>query len=167
MTGDPAPRLLALYRGIHAERMAGLPFLNNAIAVDVLEFRVRDGRWSGLLITPWQISYVVFPDSPGEWAGLAQGTRRRGRVGEREVDFLVDFEPAIGHYQTCTLIAPVTQIPDQEAAHTAARTALARLLGPPAAVPSPPPDGRRHAPQPRRDREPVSRRGFFRSLLKG
>jgi [NiFe] hydrogenase assembly HybE family chaperone len=163
---NPVPALLDVFRRIHAERMIGLPFLNNAIAVDVIGFQLRSGRWSGVLITPWFINFVVFPTDPQEWADMEEGARRKWQLGGSELEFLINHEPELGRFQMCTLMAPVTQLADQAAAHAAAQGLLARLFGDEPVAP-PPADGRYRVAAERPDRPAhVDRRGFFRSLLR-
>ncbi len=153
--------LVALYRRIHRERMAGLPFLNPALEVETLQFQLRAGRWSGLLITPWFINFVLFPLTPDEWAGVTPGTRCRFPLERHEIELIHDFEPAVGHYRMCTLLAPVSHLADQASARTTALAALERLLATPAAAAA---ARAISASQPKKGAA-VSRRGFLRDLL--
>lgn len=49
---NPAPLVEAAFRRIDAERMADLPFRNPALRVEAVGFRMHDGQWLGVLVTP-------------------------------------------------------------------------------------------------------------------
>lgn len=157
MNDNPAARVREAYERIHAERMADLPFLNSALEVEVLEFRPREGRWCGLLITPWFIGFVLMPRESDRWANLEAGTRWRWRLPSGRHEFMINHEPELGPYQTCNLFAPVQQFTDQEAARAAALEALERLYSPA----EPPAPG-----SPEQPPRALSRRGFFRALVR-
>lgn len=176
---DPVTRLLTVYRRIYEERMKDLPFVNKALEVDVVGFRPRGGRWSGALITPWFINFVILPKDLEEWSELEEGSRRRWRLGGSEYEFFINVDDELGHYQTLAVMAPVTQLADQEAARAAAMAAIDRLLNesgtqPPEADSDAKKaearqDGRyRHEVEgtPRGKRK-LDRRGFFRSFIPG
>lgn len=127
---SPAERIEAVFRRIHEERMAGLPFLNPALRVEAVDFIRYGSCWLGVLITPWSMSLMAFPDDAGAWQDLEDGTRRRWRLPSGEYEFLAADEPDLGRYQTCMLMSPLTRIADQETARAMACATMQRLLLP-------------------------------------
>lgn len=127
---SPAERIEAVFRRIHEERMAGLPFLNPALCVETADFIRYGACWLGVLITPWSMSFMAYPNDTGAWRDLEDGARRRWRLPSGEYEFIVGVEPDLGRYQTCVLMSPVTRIADQDAARAMARAVMQRLLLP-------------------------------------
>ncbi len=73
---DPSPALVASFRAA-AARMAGLGLVNPALAVEAIGFAVRDGRWIGVLVTPWCMNLVAAPCDPRAWPTVAPGAKVR------------------------------------------------------------------------------------------
>lgn len=124
-----AQRLLATFRRIHRERMAGLPILNPRLEVAVLEGRVWGDDWTGILLTPWLMSLVALPSAESAPGWLA-GTERTLELPAGRLTLAVATEPDLGPYAACSLFSPMGEFPDQETALIAARAALAALFVP-------------------------------------
>jgi len=151
--------------------MAGMPFLNEALAVSALPFVRVQGDWVGVVLTPWFLHIYLLPGGGELWQDLAQGLRRKVTLPAGEMDFIGDEDEALGPYQYCVLLAPVPQFASQEEALLSAREALATLLQPAAPLPGQNPvqaeepdvDGARL----QSDGQAASpaRRGFLRGIL--
>lgn len=147
---DIADRLQQCYARVSRERMAGVPILNPRLSVEVVGARTWEGKWLGVLVTPWSINLMLLPLGEAEqpaWAELGLGTAVRHRFPAGQFEFLVGEEAEIGRTQMCSLFSPVLEFEGSEAARVAAEAALAALLdtatddAPPAAA------GDAHPPQ--------------------
>lgn len=163
---DPVAALAAAFRHIAATRMAGVPILNPALAVEAVGFRQEpalDGRWLGVLITPWFMNLICLPLAGDDWHALPSGTGRNLDLPGGEVAFLAAQEDALGAYLSCSLFSPMQEFADQDYARAVAQEVLNQLLSPAAAEAAPaavPPDGLQA-----RMAQPVNRRGFLSALL--
>ncbi|MCX8113537.1 MAG: [NiFe]-hydrogenase assembly chaperone HybE [Burkholderiaceae bacterium] len=128
----PAPpeRLAAAFRAIHATRMRGLPFVNERLAVEAVGFREWNGRWLGVLITPWFMNLVLLPDdAPGaRWRSLRPGASAAYAFPAGVFEFIGAHEEAVGEFQSCSLFSPMFEFADQATARLAAEAALAALF---------------------------------------
>lgn len=127
---NPAPALEAAFRRVRATRMAGLPFLNERLAVEAVGFAPWKGHWLGVLVTPWFMNVVVAPRDAAQWRSLPPGEKRRYRFPAGEYDFVSAREDRVGEFVVCSLFSPVDQFEDQAAARFVAAHALAALLDP-------------------------------------
>jgi [NiFe] hydrogenase assembly HybE family chaperone len=123
---DPSARLEAAFRRIEAERMADVPMLNRALAVEAVGFERRDGRWLGVLVTPWFMNLVLLP-AEGEWKSVAEGERSFRRFAGRDYAFLGGCEPEVGEFKSCSLFSPMGEMPNQDSARAIARAVLLAL----------------------------------------
>ena len=57
--------------------MAGLAVVNPALEVEAVEFARWEGRWLGVMVTPWSMNLVLLPDDPVAWRAAAAGATRR------------------------------------------------------------------------------------------
>ena len=126
---DPSPSIQAWFTDVQHSRMAGLPFLNPRLEVEVLDMgRVR-GDWLGALITPWSIQLVLLPGGGELWSDLAAGCRHSVTLPAGEVPFLADAgEEGLKAYQYCALTTTVESFSDMAAAREFARDALKTAL---------------------------------------
>jgi [NiFe] hydrogenase assembly HybE family chaperone len=124
-TGLPA-RIEAVYRRI-AERMAGLPACNPALVVELVGLRAWEGRWLGVLITPWTVSLLLLPGR-APVALLGSDQRQTWRFPSGEYDFMGNQDPDIGHYQTCSLFSPPAEFAGQDTARAVAQSVLDALF---------------------------------------
>jgi [NiFe] hydrogenase assembly HybE family chaperone len=127
---SPPERLAAAFRAIHATRMRGLPFVNERLSVEAVGFRRWNGRWLGVLITPWFMNLVLLPlDAPGaRWQSLRQGAAAAYEFPAGVFEFIGGHEDAIGEFQSCSLFSPVFEFADQATARATAEAALAALF---------------------------------------
>ena len=125
---DPSAALEARYRHVAATRMHGLPFVNPALAVEAVGFAPWEGRWLGVMVTPWFINLVLAPLEPSAWRGVAPGGKRHYRFPAGEYEFIGADEPGVGEFQVCSLFSPVLEFEDQPTARFVAVHARAALL---------------------------------------
>ena len=136
--------LMALYRGIAATRMVGVPLCHPALQVAKVGFEPEPGSGgaAGVLVTPWFMNLVWFPcgeplaDALPE---LGAGQMRARRIGNRSLDFIGAHEPDFGPYEACSLFSPMFEFADQAAALATAEAVLALLRQPPEPLPDPMP----------------------------
>lgn len=155
---DPTAFLEAHYRQVWQTQMHDLPFVNPALAVEALGFLRHEGDWLGVVVTPWFLNLFLLSGGGQLWGDIPAGQRRYLELPCGTLQFIADDDPAIGPYQYCPLIAPVTAIADMATARQAALDALRSVF----ALPAPPP-APAAAPAPEAPAE-NPRRGFFRRL---
>ena len=120
-------QLVKHYRAILAERMQGLPFVNDALEVAAVDFRDVGDHRVGVLISPWFINLVVLPGTD-EWLQCEQGAIRRIALPGETIDFNVCHDEALGTYLTASLFRSVADFPDQETASRIAAQTMQRLF---------------------------------------
>ena len=108
--------------------MGGLAFVNPSLAVEAIGFAPWDGRWLGVLLTPWFMNLTLAPRDPARWARLQQGAHRRYRFPAGDYDFIGAHDDAAGEYQMCSLFSPVLEFDDQATARLVAQLARAALF---------------------------------------
>jgi len=141
-------RLAALYRDIHASAMRDAPICNDALEVEAIGFRDHAGYVFGVVVTPWFLNLVAVRSDADDAPALpAVALRLRFPAGD--MAFTVSGLAGFGPLASCSLISPMAEVVDQEAARAAAWAALDALFDPAL-----------HAP-PAGPRKVVDRRGFF------
>jgi len=169
--GDPTSRLEAAYRRIQSERMQGVPMLNPALGVAAVGFAEWEGRWLGVMVTPWFMNLMLVPRDPAAWTPLRTGAKRKYALPAGEYEFIGGDDPAIGEYQMCSLFSPMFDFTDMDTAALTAKLALEALLDPahaePAAASVPPVEPRPIAEIKRAVEGPMSKRDFLRASFLG
>lgn len=160
--------LEAAFRRIAATRMADMPINHPRLVVEALGFRPWEGKWLGVLVTPWAVNLVLLPESDTEFETLAIDRRQTWRFPSGEYDFMGGDEEECGAFQFCSLVSPIPEegIPDQAAARSLAAEVLVRLFADPAdeVVMAP---AQRETPTRKLFSGPLSRRGFLSGGLAG
>jgi [NiFe] hydrogenase assembly HybE family chaperone len=151
---NPASLFTDHYRRVWQTQMRDLPFINPALQVETVGFTRHAGDWLGVIITPWFLNLFLLNGGGSLWRDIPAGQRRTLELPCGPLQFIADDDPAIGLYQYCPLIAPVSALTDM---NTARQAAIDALL---AAQTSPAPPA---APQPETTAEP-SRRNFLRQM---
>jgi [NiFe] hydrogenase assembly HybE family chaperone len=169
---DPSARIERVFAEIHATRMQGMPFVNPALKVEAVGFRRWDGRWLGVLITPWFMNLMLVPDADAAWHHVRYGDSVSYALPAGVFEFISAREPLLGDYQMCSLFSPVFEFVDPDGARATAVAALVALFdaqsragveGPGTALSDTSRAGA--APAPRSDAVPaaaVSKRDFLR-----
>lgn len=124
---DPSPRLVNAFQAV-AVRMAGLSFVNPALAVEAVGFAPWQGHWLGVMLTPWFMNLILAPRDVAAWQSLKQGRKRCYRFPAGEYDFIGAHDELAGEYQLCSLFSPVLQFEDQDTARLVAQLAREALF---------------------------------------
>lgn len=164
-----AARVEQAFAQIAATRMQGLPFVNPALTVEAVGFRRWEGRWLGVLVTPWCMNLMLLPDEPCRWQHARYGDALAYALPAGVFEFISAREPLLGvDYQSCSLFSPMFEFGDQDGARATAQAALGALFdgatqagreGPGAPMPAP-------AAEPQRPAG-VSKRDFLRGRWNG
>lgn len=173
---SPAPQVEACFQSILEGRLAGMSVLNPALEVKALGFQVLDGRWTGILITPWSMAIMILPAPGDNWARLGDGSQRQFSFPSGSYGFFLTIEESLAAYYLCPLFSPMFKFTDQANAEAIAGEALEALLaceeagpaegapdaaaaGPQARPPEAAPEAAGHTPR------TLSRRELFRRGL--
>jgi [NiFe] hydrogenase assembly HybE family chaperone len=163
---DPSAQVERVFAAIHRTRMQGLPFVNEALRVEAIGFRRWEGRWLGVLVTPWFMNLMLLPDAAAAWRPVRCTDSIAYALPAGVFDFIGGHEPLLGDFQSCSLFSPMFEFADAEAARATALAALQALFDPraqaggeePGTRPAPPAG----APAAAAARTPVSKRDFLR-----
>jgi len=159
---NPAPLLEEVFRRIERERMQGIPILNRALEVEAVGFREWQGKWVGVLLTPWFMNFMVLPMPGTAWPRVRRGDTHPWHLPLGRMDCMAGHEEEFGDYHMCSLMSPVLQFEDHEAARIAARAALDAVMSPPRGDESPKGPVRKLAEG---ARKPMSKRDFLAGKL--
>lgn len=113
MTGV-VQKLEAVFSEIALTRMVGVPILNSTLKVEAVGFREWEGRWIGVLVTPWTINLVLLPGYEAPLVPLALDEKQMWKFPSGDYAFMGLNEPALGTCHTCSLISPVTEFATHE-----------------------------------------------------
>ena len=144
-----ARRLEESFRRIAVTRMAGLPFVNPQLRVEVVGLTEWDGRGIAVLVTPWAINVIVIPGE-GKWQSLPQGAECFLDLPAGRMRFIAARDDAAGEYLSCSLFSFTLGFADHRAARTVAFEAREALFQSDGGMPRP----------------AVSRRDFLRGNLR-
>ncbi|WP_211329794.1 [NiFe]-hydrogenase assembly chaperone HybE [Azonexus fungiphilus] len=137
---DPSTVIVAVFSGIAATRMAGLPICNPALAVEAIGFRQADsGHWVGALVTPWAINLLCLPGH-ADWPAAAAGSHCDWAFPSGVYEFIVADEASLGRYHLCSLFSPAGEFASHEQARLTALAAITALFNDPLAAPPAPVD---------------------------
>jgi [NiFe] hydrogenase assembly HybE family chaperone len=125
---DPSPQIERVFGQIHATRMAGLPFLNPVLRVEAVGFHRREGRWLGVLITPWFMNLMLLPDVPTSWHHVRYGDTVSYPFPSGVFEFISAREADLGDYQICSLFSPMFDFADQDGARATALAVMTALF---------------------------------------
>lgn len=169
----PPQRLEAAFRAIAATRMQGLAFVNDRLEVEAVGFRRWEGRWLGVLITPWFMNLVLLPDRPEQWRSIAVRESHSYAFPAGVFDFIAGFEDGVGEFQSCSVFSPMFDFGEQVVARATAHAALAALFnagarpGAEGPVDLPPPAAGLTCEAPAAQKPAVSKRDFLRGRWSG
>jgi [NiFe] hydrogenase assembly HybE family chaperone len=131
---DITPILETCFKQIQTQRMADMPILNPKLHVQAVDFRLYQGAWLGILITPWFMNLLYWRDDE-----LKAGEKITHLFPAGNFEFVVGYENDLGFYQTCSLYSPMFDFEEQTVAVQTAQAALNALLE----IPEPPRISRR------------------------
>jgi [NiFe] hydrogenase assembly HybE family chaperone len=120
-------KLEMVFSEIARTRMADVPILNRALRVEAVGFREWEGRWIGVLITPWMINLVLLPGKNAPLVALALDQKTVWHFPSGGYEFMGLNEPQLGTCHLCSLISPVTEFASHVEAHAIAEEMI-RIL---------------------------------------
>lgn len=150
---DQGARIEAVFAGIAATRMAGVPVLNPALGVAMRGWQVVEPFELGVLVTPWFMNLLAVPQAGGPTA-VRVGEKAHLALPSGAYEAIWSHEAALGGFWAVSLFSPMDEFESMEAALATADAALAEILAAPEPEPEPTLPEAAHAP--------VSRRGLFR-----
>ena len=119
--------LVSRFCDIHAQRMRGLPFVNERLNVEAIGFREFQDFEIGALITPWFINLILLPgDDVG--TGVAQGHKINACFVSEDIEFTAAQDEELGLYFSAVLFSTVADIPDQAMARELAAEVMKGLF---------------------------------------
>lgn len=120
--------LEATFNKILAERMRGLPVVNDELSVQAVGFNRFNDDWLGVLITPWFMNLLLLPGPGCTWSRQQPGTTIEKNFPYGTFEFTLGNEAQLDTYALCSLFSPMFQFENQAAALAAAQAALQGLL---------------------------------------
>ena len=160
-----AARVETTFERVRRERMAGLPFVNEALRVELVGLRRWRGLWLGVLVTPWFMNLLLLPGddvADGEevaarWPAVRTGEYAQFAFPAGTMSFLAGREGEVGEYLSCSLFSPMFEFAEHDVARQTAEACLVALFDPAVA-------GGMPAAEPEKAEEPtpVSKRDFLR-----
>ena len=124
---SPAARLESVFRAV-AQRMQGLPIGNAALEVEAVGFAPWEGRWLGVMLTPWCMNLMLVPQVPACWHSLVPGAKRSYHFPAGDYEFVGAHDAAFGEFQVCSLFSPVHEFEDHATARLVAQLAREALF---------------------------------------
>jgi [NiFe] hydrogenase assembly HybE family chaperone len=119
--------LIATYRETVQPKMCGLPMYNAALRIEAVGFALRDGRLSGVLLTPWCMNLVLLPDESDAWHKLPPGKTVAVEFPSGNHSCLLSAVEGVVPHLSLPLFTTVQDFADQDTARRVALEAL-RLL---------------------------------------
>jgi [NiFe] hydrogenase assembly HybE family chaperone len=116
MGETPVARLERVFTDIAVTRMAGVPILNPALRVEAVGFREWEGRWIGVLVTPWFINLVLLPGDQALLEPLRLDEKQTWVFPSGGYEFMGLNEAELGVCHLCPLISPVMEFATHQAA---------------------------------------------------
>lgn len=120
--------LLTVCRESVQPRMLGMPMYNSALEIEVVDFERRDGRLCGVLLTPWCMNLVVFPEPGDEWRNMALGKTIELRFPSGSHSCLLSALEGMAPYLSLPLFTTVEDFENQDTALRVAREVLHQLF---------------------------------------
>lgn len=120
-------KLLLAYRETVQPKMDGLPMYNARLRVEDVGFEIRDGRLSGVLITPWCMNLVLLPNDDDEWHKLPPGKTVAVEFPSGSHRCVLSAPEGLAPHLSLPLFTTVQDFADQDSARRVAEETL-RLL---------------------------------------
>jgi [NiFe] hydrogenase assembly HybE family chaperone len=125
-----AAQVLAAFERIHREQMAGLPLLNPELAVAVSGFQEVQGRISGVVVTPWMMSLLLFPAAGDDWQALSLGAKESFSFPGGAYRCMQNVIDGLGPVMMHSVHSPMHAFPNQASALAEAALFITRALIP-------------------------------------
>jgi [NiFe] hydrogenase assembly HybE family chaperone len=121
-------QLVAAYRLIYEQRVAGLPICNARLLIDAVGFCDWENRYVGILITPWFMNLVVLPTGAENWQHAPTGSKVELELPSGPCRFDTCDLPGVGPHLSLALFSAVGDFPDHDTARQVATETLRRLF---------------------------------------
>lgn len=95
-----------VFRDIAARDMAGIPVINDKLAVKAVGFRDWSGQGLGVLVTPWFMSLVLLPLGDDAEA-MPVGSKRLVEFPSGRYEFVQGYDARLGGWEACSLFSPM------------------------------------------------------------
>lgn len=161
---DDVASLIKAYRRVDQERMQDIPFRNTHLTVEAVDFQPWQGDQLGVIITPWFMNLVLLAGAESDWTAHRHGDLVTQVLPSGRYQFVHGDLEGFGVLQSCSLMSPVTDFEDMEAARTTAQEVMRLMLVAPDGTAEPTGTPLKTEPdvEPMRLNEPISRRELFR-----
>lgn len=123
-------QLDSFFNKVLVEDMAGLPLLNENIKVEIVCFQIYEERPIGIVIAPWLMSLVMFPNEEDDWSAYKIGDRQDHEFPSGERKFLINEFEGIGICQSLAIHSPMADFKSQEHARLTAHVFMKKLMIP-------------------------------------
>lgn len=123
-----AQKLEAAFSEIARTRMADVPILNPALRVEAVGFRAWEGRWVGVLVTPWSINLVLTSGQDAPLIPLALDEKAVWNFPSGAYEFIGLNEPTTGTCHICPLISPPSDFATHDEARAVAHEIISALF---------------------------------------
>lgn len=149
-------QLLEQFRLIDRERMRGLPFYNNMLSIEAIDFQPCPQGQLGVLITPWFINVILLHDAQPDGTPLT-GSSVKHDLPSGDQAFMVGEDEVLGRYDFISLASPTLTFKTQQQAREFARSRVQQLM-----TSQPVPSEAKPLHYVKQSDNPLSRRAFLR-----
>ena len=134
---DDVQALIAAYQRVDQERMQDIPFRNAKLSIEAVDFQPWQGGALGVVITPWFMNLVYLAGPNTDWTTHRHGDLVTHVLPSGRYQFIHGDLEGFGVLQSCSLMSPVTDFEDMDAARITAREVMRLMLIAPEGEPEP------------------------------
>lgn len=120
--------LIQAYRRVDQERMQDIPFRNVHLSVEAVDFQPWQDGQLGVVITPWFMNMVFLAGPETDWTTHCHGDLVPHVLPSGRYDFVHGDLEGFGFLQSCSLMSPVTDFEDMQAARITAHEVMRLML---------------------------------------
>lgn len=125
---EDVQELITAYKRVDQERMQDIPFRNANLTIEAVDFQPWQDGALGVVITPWFMNLVFLAGPCTDWATCRHGDLVSHVFPSGRYDFIHGDLEGFGLLQSCSLMSPVTDFEDMEAARITAREVMRLML---------------------------------------
>ncbi|PWR23151.1 [NiFe]-hydrogenase assembly chaperone HybE [Zavarzinia compransoris] len=124
-----AAALEDMFRAVAARDMAGIPVVNDKLAVRAVGFQPWQDLALGVLVTPWFMNLILLPLDPAVDAPVV-GSKRLVDFPSGRYEFVQGFDNRLGPWEGCSLFSPMFEFRTQAEAVEVADAVMTALFDP-------------------------------------